>query len=510
MSIKLKQIQHIAAASIILLLTIVAYPKHTSAQAPPSGTCNTSNTTLKSLGQITGNTYNVFVKLSQPDDSAQVIVYYQPFSSGGGASACQTVASGSATGSGFTQVGTFALPAGPNLGTLSLQISKTQETDKGSPPSIVLVPSQQPPCDYAAGCLVTYEDTIMELLPQKINLTSSNLTVGVVNAVTTPAISHIIYSVNDEPVYVSKALEPFNLNYVPNGEHTIQRKVLFESGQVVRDSQTITHGSAGEIHLLLIAQYYRYRLTYTLLFIFVVLPFTIWLVVYLVKNFKIRRDHRRTHDVHMMQYSVEQQRAALDQLNQESRNARKPEGFIKILLHYKFWVIGASFSLLTIYLVATMVVGIFMVDGPSMLPTLSSGSRRIVFKLPVTISKVNKSVYVPGRGQIIVYRHNQSDLFDKTSSKSKSFVVKRVIGLPGERVVVKDGIITVYDALSGIGTEYDKTENWVKDLRPSNGYYIDQVLKDGELFVVGDNREVSVDSRSYGAINTTDIMGIVK
>ena len=82
----------------------------------------------------------------------------------------------------------------------------------------------------------------------------------------------------------------------------------------------------------------------------------------------------------------------------------------------------------------------YQVDGQSMETTLQNGDRLIVYKLPVTLSNLMNDNYTPNRWDIIV--------FDKpkqlSAPDSTKHLIKRVIGLPGERVVVSDGVVTVF------------------------------------------------------------------
>src|SRR5579862_2637110 len=94
--------------------------------------------------------------------------------------------------------------------------------------------------------------------------------------------------------------------------------------------------------------------------------------------------------------------------------------------------------LLSAFLIAillnTFVIQSYQVDGESMEPTLQNNDRLIVDKIPRTISRIDGHQYVPKRGDIIIF--NQSGLPGFIGQKQ---LIKRVIGLPGERVVVTGG-----------------------------------------------------------------------
>jgi signal peptidase I len=147
----------------------------------------------------------------------------------------------------------------------------------------------------------------------------------------------------------------------------------------------------------------------------------------------------------------------------------------------------------------------FNVIGPSMEPTMQTGDRLIVNRLPVTVAQLQNTSYVPERGQIIVFRnpHFSRGIEDE-------FLVKRVIGLPGERVVLKDGSYTVYTNEDPDGFNPDDMNN-DEPGTPTTGE-VDMIVPQGELFVSGDHRQgsFSYDSRNgLGTIPLYDIVGPV-
>ncbi|OGL23048.1 signal peptidase I [Candidatus Saccharibacteria bacterium RIFCSPHIGHO2_01_FULL_46_30] len=147
----------------------------------------------------------------------------------------------------------------------------------------------------------------------------------------------------------------------------------------------------------------------------------------------------------------------------------------------------------------------FNVEGPSMEKTLYTGDRLIVNRLPVTWAQLQNKSYIPERGQVIVFKN---PLF--TGGSADEYIVKRVIAFPGERVVLKDGSYTVYNADHPSGFNPDD-QNHGEPGSPTSGE-VDTTVTEGTLFVSGDHREgsFSYDSRNgLGLIPFYDVIGPV-
>jgi signal peptidase I len=156
-------------------------------------------------------------------------------------------------------------------------------------------------------------------------------------------------------------------------------------------------------------------------------------------------------------------------------------------------------------LINTFIFRSFSVVGPSMENTLHTGDRLIIDRVPVTIAHIQGKDYIPQRGQIIVFKNPQWQ-----PGSPDQYIVKRVIGLPGERVVLKNGVYTVYNATHPTGFNPDQFNN-NEPGQPASGE-VDETVPDNEIFVSGDHRQgdFSYDSRNgLGTIPSYDIVGPV-
>lgn len=160
-------------------------------------------------------------------------------------------------------------------------------------------------------------------------------------------------------------------------------------------------------------------------------------------------------------------------------------------------------ALMIAFSVAAFVIQSYQVDGESMESTLQHNDRLIVNKVPRTLSRLTKNPYIPHRGDIIVF--NQIGIFDIRGSEEKQ-LIKRVIGLPGERIVVEGGYIMVYNDSHPRGFNPD-VEGGYEITRTNSPGKVDITLGSDEIFVAGDNRPNSEDSRYFGAVSVDNIVG---
>lgn len=170
---------------------------------------------------------------------------------------------------------------------------------------------------------------------------------------------------------------------------------------------------------------------------------------------------------------------------------------------------GSFISFVGSVILLAIVINLFVfqsyyVDGTSMNPTLQPNERLIINKIPRTIARATHSHYTPKRGEIIVFN---SSLISTDGRREQ--LIKRVIGLPGERVIIDDGKMTIFNQANPKGFDPDSSLHLT--LGETDGNKIDVTVPENELFVVGDNRQPggSYDSRSndIGTISTDDIVG---
>jgi signal peptidase I len=162
-------------------------------------------------------------------------------------------------------------------------------------------------------------------------------------------------------------------------------------------------------------------------------------------------------------------------------------------------------ALLVAFALIAWVFQSYEVDGPSMQTTLQNKDRLIVWKVPRTLARLTGHAYIPHRGDIIIFV--ESGLSDFSSSDSKQ-LIKRVIGLPGDHLVVHNGLITIYNSQYPNGFHPDLQMSYGKVVHEeTDDRDIDITLGANQLFMCGDNRPNSLDSRTFGPIDAHQVIG---
>lgn len=152
--------------------------------------------------------------------------------------------------------------------------------------------------------------------------------------------------------------------------------------------------------------------------------------------------------------------------------------FIKVAL-----LAGITIALVRYYLFKP-----FYVKGASMEPTFIDHEYLI-------IDELSYRLHTPNRGEIIVFKYpnNQEEYF-----------IKRIIGLPGERVKVSENKVTIYNNEHPEGLLLDET--YIPKNVVTEGE-VNMSLSKDQYFVMGDNRENSFDSRRFGKVDSSLIVG---
>ncbi|BAB04749.1 signal peptidase (type I) [Halalkalibacterium halodurans C-125] len=153
------------------------------------------------------------------------------------------------------------------------------------------------------------------------------------------------------------------------------------------------------------------------------------------------------------------------------------------------WIKAILIALLLAVLIRSFVFVSYEVRGESMEPTAYEGEMFIVNKLSYEFSE-------PKRFDLIVFHATETDDY-----------IKRIIGLPGDTIRMEDDILYINDE----PYEEPYLDEW-KEGRPgkyTQDFVVEEPIPDGYVFVLGDNRPRSSDSRAFGPVPLEEIVGKV-
>ena len=170
------------------------------------------------------------------------------------------------------------------------------------------------------------------------------------------------------------------------------------------------------------------------------------------------------------------------------------------------WILVSCLTVLLAIFIRAFVAQTFKIPSSSMTPTLLVGDLILVNKLSygLTLPGMHTRLFsgsLPQKRDVVVF-YRFSEFEDVDSDKH---YIKRIAAVPGEIVEVKD--FTTY--VNGEAVQYlnSKVDREALLSQSQSGVYGPVKLRDGEYFVLGDNRDNSQDSRYFGPIHLSDIQG---
>jgi signal peptidase I len=168
--------------------------------------------------------------------------------------------------------------------------------------------------------------------------------------------------------------------------------------------------------------------------------------------------------------------------------AARPPGMSRTTRAFVDWVVVVGIALLVAILVRTFLLAHFVVDGTSMLTTLDTGDR-------VFVNKLSYRLHDPNRGDVVVLH--------QIGGSSERDLIKRVIALPGEEIEIQSCEVTI----DGRRLEEPYLDPTIVTPGNCGGDYGPAVVPEDSVFVMGDNRAGSSDSRALGPIHESDLVG---
>jgi signal peptidase I len=204
-----------------------------------------------------------------------------------------------------------------------------------------------------------------------------------------------------------------------------------------------------------------------------------------------------------------------DDLEKWAPQEKKEEDKLNKLDEKYYGVGGFIFEIIKVFVLAFIIIfpirvflfQPFFVQGASMEPTFENNEYLIVneFGYKKTAASINGSTLFTvnpfkeiKRQSVVVFRYPKNP---------SQFFIKRVIGLPGEKVQIRDGKATIFNSNNPNGFILDESAYLASNVITGGDLII--TLKDDQYFVMGDNRGASSDSRSWGPVPEANVVGTV-
>lgn len=171
--------------------------------------------------------------------------------------------------------------------------------------------------------------------------------------------------------------------------------------------------------------------------------------------------------------------------NNTNKNVPEKSKFKKFLADGWDLLKFAVISLAVVIPIRMWIAQPFVVSGESMYPTFDNGQYLIVDEISYILGNIH-------RGDVVIFRY---------PGDTKRFFIKRLIGLPNEKIIVTDKDVTIINKDNPNG--FKLTEPYINEkIFTQTGEY---TTGDGEYFVMGDNRNKSSDSRTWGESTPTKL-----
>lgn len=148
-------------------------------------------------------------------------------------------------------------------------------------------------------------------------------------------------------------------------------------------------------------------------------------------------------------------------------------------------------ALISIFIIYSFIAQPFQVQGASMEPNFYT-------KQYLIVDEISYHFRDPDRGEVVVFHNPRNE---------SEFYIKRVVGLPGEKVDIDNGKVKITNSEYPHGFSFD--EYYLPPGTETRGNATFRLAED-EYFVMGDNRLQSFDSRSWGPVKRSEIVGVVR
>jgi signal peptidase I len=462
-----------------------------TAVARAEAACGSADVSYAATAHLDSGKYTVYARFGRASQQgAATLVVRSPEGN------CILSASETVSGSTWVQIANLETPS--DTLTFELQSPLLEGLPGANKPLVMVVSQDDPACQVDATCYTTIsgETAIVKapdianehgalhiLMPAPLNM----LTIGKVE-----------YYVDNALMYTTSNLEAFDERMIPYYATSISRVIEYEGGQQARIEGSVPASPVDGPSQFVYRLWRQHAGVVTLIGALVgvlVVQQLIKLIIYRIYHERRwRYAHGLLHE-HIMSF----------QTTQERRVAAIKFAAQKTFVVVEKTVLYGLIVGVLVFGTLTFIVRFARIDGDSMLPKFADEQLVVLGLGQVSVAHVNHSVYLPVRGELVAVHPTFSTTL--SDSNEHDTIVKRVIGLPGERVTVIDDKVTVYNSTHPEGFNPDQAYAVVED---ENAVLdIDITLANNEIFICGDNRPISIDSRDNGAISLAQVVGTV-
>lgn len=450
---------------------------------------------------------DVFVKLGAKGQKLQVSINQVNESLEG---SCRRIATTEINGTSWTKVG--ALLPGDGRVVLEVISPALANVPDATRPGVLILDQANPICIPAKQCDLSINGVPAFVRPPSTLQDKASLFVSTPRDPANDAVERVDYYVAGRIAYSRPSLEPFDMRYASYSDQDLLRVARYKSGQEIVYPSTVPAGFSDTFGNFV---FRTFRLdsklaaiSFWIILILIVLSVLYGLLRLFVAHYRRLINHNLVGASSFWDKLGAKVESFLEKIdNGLERTLFKQKLLVKFIVI--FWIIPV-FLFGTYYLTTHSVATVIYVNGHSMDSTFTDGKPMLVNRLPQTFARFNNSQLKLKRGDVVVLDAIYGLVSKETMAENEHIIVKRVAGLPGERVTVQNGVIKVYNKENPKGVEFDKGSAWDKTMHKettTNG--IDITLAADEIFIAGDNRPGSVDSRFNGPVKVDQVIGKV-
>lgn len=464
------------------------------------GTCGDENTPYYTgMTSVEPGAYDVYVKLGRPGQTA--VVTGSAYTNNDLVE-CETIGEVEASGNVWHKLGVYDHAAGDSEAFLQLSSAVLKDLPDANRPSLMLVSQANPVCVPTNECATTVAGQTAFIRPSSNLLGENMLRIVVAKDLSSDTVKRVRYYANNDFMYETADLQAFDMRSIPYYASTMTRVIDYGSGQtaVVQSEVPIDHVDSFGSALVRTVRKYQNTIVLAVIIIGAVV------LIRLVRAAVIAARQRRFW---LEGHGLAKPKSAMPAMPEAIKREQRKQVALRAYSIFERVVVLGGIVVVLVLVVTAYAGQIASVNGESMVSSYQNGQKVFVNKLPVTFAQLNHAGFVPKRGEVVVAHPSYGASMDAAEAADE-MIIKRVIGLPGERIEIRNGAITVFNNEHPDGFDPSAGTVWEANVQADESLDVLTVtLTENELFLVGDNRPASIDSRFNGPISSNQLIGVV-